>query len=256
MQVVMTFLFLMTYSIAMREPRIVAVMPVSGREELFPLTIERLFQQEGVRMSVVAICDTPQEFVLARGAGAVPMLRMDKMPLGAKWQMGVEFASNQLPDAIMIVGSGNWFTNGWVKTLYPYLDEYDIVGSEAMYALHLREKDRIMIHWGGYHTNSRKGDMLGAGRLVSRRILDKADWKIYNPNLEQGLDRSMTKMLKRYGAKTLTLPQGDEMILKISSYKWKNINSFGVLWGSPNARRVERPGEILKYFPEITQLLV
>ena len=239
----------------MREPRIVAVMPVSGREELFPLTIKRLFQQEGVRMDVVVMCDTVKEFILAREAGAAPMLTDLRMTLGAKWQMGVEFASQQLPDALMIVGSGNWFTNGWVKTLYPYLDEYDIVGSESMYVLNIREKDRIMIHWGGYHTNSRKGDMLGAGRLISRSILDKADWKIYNTNLEQGLDRSMTSMLRKHGAKTLTLPQGDEMILKISSYKWKNINSFGVLWGSPNARRVEKPGEILKYFPEITQLL-
>ena len=239
----------------MREPRIVAVMPVSGREELFPLTIKRLFQQEGVRMDVVVMCDTVKEFILAREAGAAPMLTDLRMTLGAKWQMGVEFASQQLPDALMIVGSGNWFTNGWGKTLYPYLDEYDIVGSESMYVLNIREKDRIMIHWGGYHTNSRKGDMLGAGRLISRSILDKADWKIYNTNLEQGLDRSMTSMLRKHGAKTLTLPQGDEMILKISSYKWKNINSFGVLWGSPNARRVEKPGEILKYFPEITQLL-
>jgi len=112
-----------------------------------------------------------------------------------------------------------------------------------------------MIHWGGYHTNSRKGDMLGAGRLLSRRILDKVDWQIYNTRLNSGLDRSIDRTLRRHGAKTLTLPQGDEMILKVGSYKWKNINSFGVLWGSPNARKVERPDEILRYFPEINELI-
>ena len=238
----------------MNKPRIVAVMPVSGREELFPITIKRLYQQEDVHMDVVVVCDTVKEFVLARAAGAIPMLNMDEMTLGAKWQMGVEFASQQIPDAIMIVGSGNWFTNGWVKTLYPYLDDYDMVGSEAMYVYQIREKDRVLIHWGGYHT-SRKGDMLGAGRLVSRRILDRADWQIYNVNQEQGLDRSMTNILRRHGAKTLTLPQGDEMILKVGSWKWKNINSFGVLWGSPYARKVDKPDEILKHFPEAKELL-
>lgn len=238
----------------MKEPRIVAVMPVSGREELFPLTIKRLYQQEGVQMKVVVICDTPEEQFIARDAGANIAVVVTKAALGEKWQSGVGIAREYDPDAIMIVGSGNWFTNGWVKTLCPYLTDYDMVGSEAMYVYQIRQNDSIMIHWGGYHT-SRKGDMLGAGRLLSRRILDKVDWQIYDTSLNQGLDKSMSKILRRHGAKTLTLPEGEEYILKIGSYKWKNINSFGVLWGSPNARKVDRPEEILKHFPEIRGLL-
>jgi len=237
------------------KPRVVAVMPVSGREELFPITIKRLFQQEDVHMDVVAVCDTPDEFILARASGAAPMLAMNDETLGAKWQMGVEYASQGVPDAIMIVGSGNWFTNGWVKTLYPYLDDYDMVGSEAMYAYQIREKDRILIHWGGYHTNGRKGDMLGAGRLISRRILDKVNWQIYNTSLNSALDRSITRKLRLHGAKTLTLPQGDEMILKVGSWKWKNINSFSKLWGSPRAKTITDHEAVLKHFPEAKTLL-
>jgi hypothetical protein len=239
----------------MREPRIVAVMPVSGREELFPLTIKRLYRQEGVQMKVVVMCDTPEEQFIARDAGANIALVITKATLGGKWQTGVEIARQYEPDAVMIVGSGNWFTNGWVKTLYPYLDDYDMVGSESMYVYQIRQNDQVMIHWGGYHTNSRKGDMLGAGRLLSRKILDKVDWQIYNTRLNSGLDRSIDRTLRRHGAKTLTLPQGDEMILKVGSYKWKNINSFRVLWGSPNARKVDKPEEILRDFPEINELI-
>lgn len=241
----------------MREPRIVAVMPVSGREELFPITIKRLYQQEGVEMDVVAVCDTLREFAIAINSGSLGMVvpRIPEMTLGLKWQRGIDAARDLDPDAIMIVGSGNWFTNGWVKTLYPYLNDYDMVGSEAMYVYQIRQNDQVMIHWGGYHNNARKGDMLGAGRLLSRRILDKVGWQIYNTSLNSGLDRSIDRTLRRHGAKTLTLPQGDEMILKVGSYKWKNINSFGVLWGSPNARKVDNPDKILKNFPEIKTLL-
>lgn len=239
----------------MNKPKIVAVMPVSGREELFPLTVKRLYQQEDVRMTVICLCDTAKEFALAQESGAVSALMPKGITLGDKWQRGIEFSGVVDPDAIMIVGSGNWFTNGWAKTLFPYLDDYDMVGSEAMYVYQIRQNDQVMIHWGGYHTNSRKGDMLGAGRLLSRRILDKVDWQIYNTSLNSGLDRSIDRTLRRHGAKTLTLPQGDEMILKVGSYKWKNLNSFGVLWGSPNARRIEKPEEILKHFPEIKELL-
>lgn len=240
----------------MREPRIVAVMPVSGREELFPLTIKRLYQQEDVEMIVVVICDTQNEWSLAADSANCVGFHLEKWEsLGDKWQTGVNNARDYDPDALMIVGSGNWFTNGWAKTLFPYLDDYDMVGSEAMYVYQIRQNDQVMIHWNGYHNNARKGDMLGAGRLLSRRILDKVDWQIYNTNLDCGLDRSMSKILKRHGAKTLTLPAGGEYIMKVGSHKWKNINSFGVLWGSPNARKVDDPDEILKNFPEIKELL-
>lgn len=239
----------------MNKPRIAAVMPVSGREELFPLTIKRLYQQEGIHMDVVVVCDTVEEFAKAYESYAIPVHIGDRVTLGEKWQYGVDFARKADPDAIMIVGSGNWFTNGWAKTLFPYLDDYDMVGSEAMYVYQIRQNDQIMIHWNGYHTNSRKGDMLGAGRLISRRMLDKVDWQIYDTNLNSGLDRSIDRRLRRQGAKTLTLPAGEEYILKVGSYKWKNINSFRVLWGSPNARKVDNPEEILKNFPEIKTLL-
>jgi hypothetical protein len=237
----------------MNKPRIVAVMPVSGREELFGITIDRLFQQEDVEMTVVCIGHTETEESVAEDEGAIALIVSSALTLGEKWQLGIDYAKWIEPDAVMIVGSGNWFTNGWCKTLYPYLDEYDVVGSEAMYALHFREKDRILIHWGGYYTQ-RKGDMLGAGRMLSRRILDRANWQIYDTSLNMDLDKSMTGILKGYDAKFLTLPQGDEMILKISSYKWKSINSFLALWMSPTAKQVDDPDKILKHFPEALTL--
>jgi hypothetical protein len=232
------------------KPSIVAVIPVSGREELFGRTIRRLKDQEDVDMEVICVCDTEGEFVHAYQCGAIPLLASVGDTLGRKWQTGVFFARLAQPDAVMIVGSGNWFTSGWCKTLYPYLDDYDMVGSESMYALHFREKDKVMIHWGGYHT-SRKGDMLGAGRMLSKRILDKADWEIYDTSLNRGLDKSMTKRLRSIGARELTLGDGEEKILKISSHGWSNINPFHTLWGSPRAKHIIDPDKVLKqYFPE------
>jgi hypothetical protein len=238
----------------MNKPRIVAVMPVSGRERLFGKTVQRLYQQADVEMLVVCIGATREEEDVASVNGGFFLYEQEPYTLGAKWQQGVNWARFWNPDAVMIVGSGNWFTNGWCKTLFPYLDQYDVVGSEAMYALHFREKDKIMIHWGGYHT-SRKGDMLGAGRLLSRSILNRANWQIYDTSLNIGLDKSMTKILKGYDARFLTLPQGDEMILKISSYKWENLNSFNALWNSPRAKQVADADKMLKkHFPEALTL--
>jgi hypothetical protein len=163
----------------------------------------------------------------------------------------------------MIVGSGNWFTNGWCSTLYPLLgstehhllDGYDVVGSEEMYVYHIRQNDRILLHWGGYHT-SRRGDILGAGRMISRRILDKVDWQIYDTSLNSALDKSMTKILKKAGAGFYAMPpMTGQKILKVSSYKWENINHFTDIWNNPRSKQVVNPDEILKHFPEAETLL-
>lgn len=103
----------------MGRPRIVAVMPIKGREELFPITIKRLHQQEDVQMKVVVICDTENEKKIARLNGANFATDVVTQTLGQKWHLGVTIAKEYEPDAIMIVGSGNWFTNGWCSTLYP-----------------------------------------------------------------------------------------------------------------------------------------
>lgn len=248
----------------MGKPKIVAVMPVKGREELFPITIKRLYQQEGVDMKVVALCDTYEELAILEGCGVSTRGRSAWDSLGEKWQTGVEIARQYDPDAIMIVGSGNWFTNGWCSTLcpllgsaeHPLLDGYDVVGSEEMYVYHIRQRDRILLHWGGYYYTSRIGDMLGAGRMISRIILDKVDWQIYDTSLNSGLDKSMTKILRRADAKFYTMPpMMGEKILKVSSYKWENINPFTALWNSPRCKKAQNPDEILKDFPEAKTLL-
>jgi hypothetical protein len=235
------------------KPRIVAVMPVKGREELFGITIKRLYQQRDVEMTVVCIGHTHEEWEVTNDNGGIFIMMPNDTPLGAKWQRGIDEAAYIDPDAVMIVGSGNWFTNGWCGNLFPLLEEFDVVGSEEMYIYHIRQKDRIMLHWGGYYT-SRRGDMLGAGRMISKRILDKVNWQIYDTSLNKGLDKSMTRILKKAGAEFYTAPP-TERILKVSSYKWENINPFTALWNSPRCKKVEYPDEILKYFPEAKTLL-
>lgn len=124
-----------------------------------------------------------------------------------------------------------------------------------MYVYHIRQRDRILLHWGGYY-KARRGDMLGAGRLLSASILNKVNWQIYDTSLNSGLDKSMTKILKAVGAKFYTIPpMAEQKILKVSSYKWENINPFTALWNSPRCKKVQNPDEILKDFPEAKTLM-
>ena len=231
--------------------RVVAVMPVSGRGELFPITIRRLTEQ-GIK--VVAVCDTCEEFMLALDAGAVPMLLLEPVPLGEKWLRGLDFARRQLPDAILLASSSVWYTSGYIQSMLPYLEEYDYVGLEDMYAVDFRKTEKKLLYWGGYY-NRRKGQSLGAGRLLSRRILDKVDWNICNPNLNSQFDFSVNKTLAKAGAKPYAVGMNHEKMLKISCWKWKQLNSFFHLAQNPNAKFMDNPDEWLnQYFPEALTL--
>jgi len=215
--------------------KVVAVIPVNGREELFPMTIKRLYLQRGVRMIVVCLCDTVAEFVLAQENGAVSALMPSNISLGNKWQSGIDFIGDTDPDAIMIVGSGNWFTDNWCESYLPFLDEYDMVGSLGMYAVDIRKgNEKKMIRWNGYATG-RKGEPVGAGRLISRRILDKMDWQLFDPSLNCHLDRSAKENIITAGGNFLGIDLPDVKCLKVSSYKWAQTNSFVKLWQSPQS---------------------
>ena len=238
------------------KPKIVAVMPVSGREELFGRTIRRLFEQDDVQMQVICVCDTASEFVLA-ARHAVPMLAHEGCALGEKWLTGMSLARTINCDAVMIVGSSNWFTKGWAKTMYSYLEEYDFVGSEDMFYLDFRQSgEKRLMYWGGYH-GKRTGDSLGAGRMISRRALEAIDWDICYPGLNWGIDRSMSVRLRSVGMKHKAISMMDEKVLKIGRWDWKQINSFMALMNSPNARLIQDvDGWLKENFEEALELWI
>ena len=231
--------------------RVVAVMPVSGRGELFPITIKRLRDQKGVDLKIVVICDTPEEASLALESGADAINHgLNNWALGDKWCHGMSIAEQYTPNAALLASSSVWYTPGYIQSMLPYLEEYDYVGLSDMYAVDFRQNEKKLLYWGGYH-NNRKGQSLGAGRLLSRRILDRVDWQICNPNLNSQFDYSVNKTLGKVGAKSLAVGMNQKKMLKISCWKWKQLNSFFTLAQNPLAKFIPNVDDWLKeYFPE------
>ena len=233
--------------------RVVAVMPVSGREELFGITVRRLIKQTGAEIHVICVGHTQSEWDAAADNGGEFLLAGDTA-LGDKWNRGLRLANWFDPDAILLASSSVWYTPGYIQSMLPYLEEYDYVGLSDMYAVDFRHNEKKLLYWGGYH-NHRKGQSLGAGRLISRRILDRVDWQICNPNLNSQFDYSVNKTLGKAGAKSLAVGMNHEKMLKISCWKWKQLNSFFTLAQNPLAKFMTDEDEWLKkYFPEAMEL--
>ena len=156
---------------------IVAPIPILGRKALFPWTLHRLVNS-GITPLCIVESDKDRRVVEYY---KLPVKQVKSMPLGKKWNIGFQWAREYDPQAVLYLGSGDWVEDDWVDKMYPHLEEYDMVGERGIYFMHrkyntsshahsLKDFTQKIVHWAGY-TGDRSGESIGAGRLLSYRIL-------------------------------------------------------------------------------------
>jgi hypothetical protein len=242
---------------------IACVIPVSGREPLLWHTIQRLKRQAGpVSVVCVGLLDSERAVCEAAGAKFVPHCNH---PLGEKWQYGLNcfrpFASEI--EAFLLLGSSDWITDNWCGLgLEAIRAGAGVVGREEIHFLHIGEGNaKTMVRWKGYDEKARRGEFIGTGRLYSRAILDRLEWRLFDRTKNTGMDWYSLQNAMKAGAKVVAIP-GDRHVhaLSLSTYRWGNLHTAqGWKWLAqhPCCERVETEniGPFLsKYFPEAVNL--
>lgn len=156
-------------------------------------------------------------------------------PLGKKMNTALKSSRDFNPDYFLLLGSDDIFCSQLMKEYiqsirlnidYTYLEDcyfYDTVSRKTLY-------------WGGY-TGWRKGKGLGAGRFISRNVVNCLNWNIWadgnNKNLDYSFDQRLSMMpctrrkinLKSINAYMVDL-KSSESITKFFKYpNSKEINS-------------------------------
>lgn len=204
--------------------KVVAVIPVKGREPLLKYTIRRLYEKNGV-YRVICIGDKEKEVCVSEGAD---FIEFPNNPLGAKWNAGFLKAKNYNPDACLFMGSSDWVSDNWLEETTPFLDKWDIIGKPDFYMLDIQEELRAC-HWLGYD-GSRAGEPIGIGRLISKRILDRLEWKPMDAALDRSMDFSMYHRVLGLGGKVKLVTHDSIKSLSISTGKWENMHKFEDHW--------------------------
>jgi glycosyltransferase involved in cell wall biosynthesis len=195
----------------------VAIIPVFGRQPLIKHTIERLLNVNGVD-HVLCVGDAADKDVCKK-AGADYSLHRNS-PLGAKWNHGFKVARDYGADAAVFVGSSDWLSANWLDVMLPRLQGNDMIGVAGFTMCDVRE-DLRSVYWGGY-TGQRAGEPIGIGRIISAKALDKMDWKPFDDNRENSMDRTMFSRCRR-----VKLIEDKEIVaLSISTGKWPNKHIF------------------------------
>lgn len=157
-------------------------------------------------------------------------------PIGAKWNYGLSVLKNVEFDYLIISGSDDVFSQDlwdWYKTL-----DVHYAGVLDFYFMDWQTK-RIKYN-EGFRAN-RIGEPHGAGRALHRNVLDALQWKLWDDDLNIGLDGSMTeklKLLKGLTSKFIRLEQHgfialdiktDENLHSINEYPGHFVNPEPVL---------------------------
>jgi hypothetical protein len=154
--------------------KIIAVIPVHGRELLLKYTIRRLYKKNNL-YKVICVGETAEEKKVVLQENGI-WVEYNNNPLGKKWNIGFKVAQIYNPDAVLFVGSSDWVSSDWIEDAYKYIDDFGIIGKHEFTMADITNKILKTCHWLGYpnHTNRNK-ETIGIGRLVSKKLLDKID---------------------------------------------------------------------------------
>lgn len=228
--------------------KVVACLPVFGRGPLVEHTIRRLYTKNDVD-KVICAGHEPALKAICERAGALWVNHRNN-PLGSKWNSAFQAAKQFNPDACLYVGSSDWLSDNWIPTLRPYLNDYDMVGVPGMHLLHACYEP-LLCEWAGY-TTDRKTESIGIGRMLSRRLLDKIQFKPFSDRLESGLDYSMQQNSIQKAARIKMVDDKNIIALSLSTNLWDNKHKFWEHYSGqiPSKRVLDVDNWIEKNFPE------
>lgn len=228
----------------------IAIIPVLGRTPLVVQTIYRLFHKNHVD-AVVCVGDEMVDKIACEQAGA-HWVSHANYPLGAKWNAGFRQAADMGADNFLFVGSSDWLSDNWLPTVLPMMDEYDMVGKPDFYLLDVAPPNFRLCHWAGYTDEKRKGEPIGIGRVLSRRILEPLHFEPFDNSLDRSMDWSMYTRVMLMGGK-VKLIHGDHIkSLSISTDRWGNKHNFESHYsGRLTSEKIALVGLFLdEHFPE------
>lgn len=233
--------------------KIVVPIPVYGRFPLVKQTIKRLYEKNKVH-KVICIGHEPEAAKLCMDLGA-EWVEHPNFPLGSKWNAGFKACEKHKPDAVLFAGSSDWIADDYLERASVYLSEYDLLGTLGCYFADVGNTIRV-VYWEGYTSQTRIGEPIGIGRLLSNKLLKHMRWKPFNDKLDNSLDWSMWSVAKNFKVKIL---DSSYITISISHKNWPNKHNFKDHWtGSlkDSSKKLDYKACIntLKGFPEIHQL--
>lgn len=171
-------------------------------------------------------------------------------PLSDKWQHGITRLNDGGADvdAVIVVGSDDLVTPGYIEAC-KYLIERgaDVVQMDGAYFYDAVNKKMIWAY----------ASRMGLGRCISRRLLDKMDWKLWPDGRDSGLDGAMWEMISRHNPKVARLKDcAKKGLVGLDIKTGENIWSFDHIKNNTISHEVSAEKVLREHFPSVADELL
>lgn len=178
-------------------------------------------------------------------------LEYPNQPLSSKWEYGLNRCADYDPDGVIVMGSDDLISQSLIEFYDEQLkDNLVFCGLKDAYFFDANNQNLIL--WTGYSGKAdfnRVGETIGMGRCLSRTLLDKLEFSIWNGlDINRSLDGAMTQKLLNLGLQLLEYDNcvvalvGDrEAKIGHCGFKMAEIGAFAVdIKFSENLTPIER----------------
>lgn len=203
---------LLVYLAAWRRPEIT---------EICFMGLNRLRKVPGYDINVLAVISEESMISLCEQYDINWVMHENK-PLGRKKNFGLKHARNFDFDFMMEIGSDDLVLDDLLYQYPKFIAKYDFVGIRDLAYVDSETLECRRLQ----STNT----TYGAGRMISRRALERADFTLWKDKQDCGLDNYSLRKLYGYGFKYWQIPPVDyPLVIDIKSAE--NIWAFNHLKG-------------------------
>lgn len=223
--------------------RVCVYMAIHGRPDITSLVIKNILSQTMTPIRVIVVGSDPED----RKTGDlidVDYLDHPNNPVGYKLQYGLDHCRKYDPDAVMVCDSDDFLSPNWIEIFCGFLSKYDVIINNNVYTLRVFPLSLLYTIGLSY---------LHTGRLISKRILEKSDWKIYPSKNTQtgGLSQAV---LKKNGGTLLRYNDDKTKCLSVKG-PWKVVTTWEAM-KKQHSIEIKNPRVwIENNFPQVVSLL-
>lgn len=148
---------------------------------------------------IVAVYSSPEDKAFLDTYPDVCAVYFKNTPLSKKWNHAIKTCEQYNPSAVVISGSDDLLSRNYINYCkYKITSGYDMIGTKCWTNVFI---DKDYYYMCAAHYPIKNDNPLGLGRCISKKLLDKFKWNIYDFNKNKGLDGASFRLLQKYLSK-------------------------------------------------------
>ena len=178
--------------------KLVIVSCIYKRMNISTFCIKRWSEYKNIH-KIIIVYSLDEDFQRVKHLPNIQFVKHNNKPLNLKFQKGVSEAKKINADAIMILGSDDIVSQEYIDKSHDCLNKgYHYIGINTW--LNSCFYRNNFIYTETTYKYRPQGDGIGAGRIISKYLLDKCNWNLYvfTKPANRGLDSLSFRNIKRY----------------------------------------------------------